>query len=136
MYKLFVLFRIPKKFGDSCLLYKVELMELMTVHDNKEFDNDKFEGEVQLLTTDLLHKGLKFASSIEQQFLTHNPDLERALAFKFNLKDIKNYIKDLRNNNKKKTEADNNERNSSFESKLITVLDISIGDSNFDPVRN
>ncbi|GFV25468.1 hypothetical protein TNCV_1147381 [Trichonephila clavipes] len=41
--------RIPKKFGDSCPLDKDDLVEFMTVYDNKEVDNDEVGGEVQLI---------------------------------------------------------------------------------------
>ncbi|GFX32364.1 hypothetical protein TNCV_2172841 [Trichonephila clavipes] len=34
------------------------------VYNNKETDNDRVEGEVQLLTADLIRAGLKFAISM------------------------------------------------------------------------
>ncbi|GFU34166.1 tetratricopeptide repeat protein 39B [Trichonephila clavipes] len=52
----------------------------MTIYDNKEVDSED-EGEVQLLTNDLIRESLKFATSREQHFLTHDLDVERALKF-------------------------------------------------------
>ncbi|GFW22897.1 hypothetical protein TNCV_2381121 [Trichonephila clavipes] len=94
----------------------------MTVNDNKEVENDEVEGEVQLLTADLIREDLKLATNVEQ-FLTHDFDLEGVLKFQ----------------PKNSTEAVNYERNSSFESKATAALgisDTSTDDSILDPVRN
>ncbi|GFU88671.1 hypothetical protein TNCV_4443481 [Trichonephila clavipes] len=40
-----------------------DLKEYMTVYDNKDVDTGKVKGRVQLLTADLIHKGLKYATS-------------------------------------------------------------------------
>ncbi|GFS94006.1 hypothetical protein TNCV_4480561 [Trichonephila clavipes] len=50
-----------KQLGDSRLLNEGYFIELITVYDNKEV-----EDEVQLLTADLIHEGLTFATSMEQ----------------------------------------------------------------------
>ncbi|GFS71412.1 hypothetical protein TNCV_5051191 [Trichonephila clavipes] len=49
-------------------------------------DKDDVEGEVHLLRADLIREGLKFAGSMEEHFLTHDPDIERALKFRCNHK--------------------------------------------------
>ncbi|GFW96133.1 hypothetical protein TNCV_958461 [Trichonephila clavipes] len=69
-----------KKWG-SCPLDEDNLNELMTVYDNKELDTDEVEGEVRHITADLIRKGLKFDTSMERNFITHDPDIERALQF-------------------------------------------------------
>ncbi|GFV42650.1 hypothetical protein TNCV_840051 [Trichonephila clavipes] len=74
-----------EKFEDSCSLDEDDLIGFMTVYGNKEVDNDEAEGGVQLLTADLIRKGLKFATNVEH-FLTHDPDIECALKFLRNLK--------------------------------------------------
>ncbi|GFW40405.1 transposable element Tcb2 transposase [Trichonephila clavipes] len=53
------------------------LSNLLT-YDNKEVDNDEVEGEVQLLTADLISEGLKFTASMER-FLIHDSDIEHDL---------------------------------------------------------
>ncbi|GFT76811.1 hypothetical protein TNCV_1419411 [Trichonephila clavipes] len=74
-----------EKFEDSCSLDEDDLIECMTVYGNKEVNNDEVEGEVPLLTADLIREGLKFATNVEH-FLTHDPDIECALKFQRNLK--------------------------------------------------
>ncbi|GFV04991.1 hypothetical protein TNCV_1347391 [Trichonephila clavipes] len=74
-----------KKIGYSYPLDADDLIEFMTVYDNKEVDNDEVEGEVQLLTTDLILEGLKFVKSMEQHFIIHDHNVERALKFIRNL---------------------------------------------------
>ncbi|GFX65469.1 hypothetical protein TNCV_4735171 [Trichonephila clavipes] len=67
------------RFEDSCPLDEDDLIEFDTVFDNKEFDDDdEEEGEVQLLKADLIHEDLKFTTRMEQHFLTHDPETERA----------------------------------------------------------
>ncbi|GFV52939.1 hypothetical protein TNCV_2876071 [Trichonephila clavipes] len=126
------------------------------LNDHKEVDNDEVEGEVQLLTADLIREGLKFSTNVEP-FLTHDPDIEWALKFRRNLRfcvagyqelykqlEMSKKKKTVANNNKLvtikiSTEGINNERNFSFESKTTVALgisDTSTGDSIFDPVRN
>ncbi|GFU55372.1 hypothetical protein TNCV_200341 [Trichonephila clavipes] len=63
---------------DQCagLLVEDDLIEFMTVYDDKEVDND--EVEIQLLTTDLVCESLEFDASMEQQFLMHDPDIDHA----------------------------------------------------------
>ena len=56
-----------------------DLIKIMTVDDSKEVHNDKGEDEVQQLTSDLIRKGLQFATSLEQHFLRIDHDRERAL---------------------------------------------------------
>ncbi|GFW43064.1 uncharacterized protein TNCV_1474591 [Trichonephila clavipes] len=58
-----IIFKITnsEKFEDSCSLDEDNLIELMSVCDNKEVGNDEVEGEVQLLTADLICEGLKLA---------------------------------------------------------------------------
>ncbi|KAI4477474.1 hypothetical protein M0802_014697 [Mischocyttarus mexicanus] len=52
-----------------------DLIEFMTIYDNKEVDNYEVEGKGQLLTDDFIREGLKFATSMEQYFLTHDSDI-------------------------------------------------------------
>ncbi|GFW06458.1 uncharacterized protein TNCV_2187921 [Trichonephila clavipes] len=54
----------------------------MTIYDDKEVDTCEVEDEVQLLA-DLIR--LKFATSMEQHFITHDTDIEHALKFPLNL---------------------------------------------------
>ncbi|GFT68455.1 hypothetical protein TNCV_4585341 [Trichonephila clavipes] len=82
--------QIIRKFVNSCPLDENDWIEFVRGYNNKQV-----ESEVQLLTADLISKGLKFATGGGQHFLTHDPDIER--------------------DNKKLQEALNNERNSSFE---------------------
>ncbi|GFY36411.1 hypothetical protein TNCV_3451141 [Trichonephila clavipes] len=63
-----------KKTGESCPLDQNDLKELTTVYDNKEVDTGEVEGEVELLTADLIREGLKFATSMEQRFIAHEPE--------------------------------------------------------------
>ncbi|GFV36970.1 transposable element Tcb2 transposase [Trichonephila clavipes] len=56
--------RISKKFRNSCLLDEDNLIELMTVYNNQEVDNDEVESVIQLLTADLIREGLKFAANM------------------------------------------------------------------------
>ncbi|GFW31059.1 hypothetical protein TNCV_4523281 [Trichonephila clavipes] len=70
--------RIPKKYGHSSPLDEDDLIRFILVNGNKEIDNDEVENEVQLLTADLIREGLKFATSMEQRFLPHDPDIEHA----------------------------------------------------------
>ncbi|GFX91656.1 hypothetical protein TNCV_3682421 [Trichonephila clavipes] len=56
-----------------------DLKEFMTVYDNKEVDTGEVECEVRLLTADLIREGLKFATNMEQHFLTHDPVKKHAL---------------------------------------------------------
>ncbi|GFV41076.1 hypothetical protein TNCV_2666671 [Trichonephila clavipes] len=56
------LLRISKKFGNPCPLDEDDLMEFMTVYDDKEVYNIEVDVEVQLLTVDLIRKALKFAT--------------------------------------------------------------------------
>ena len=49
----------------------------MTIDDNKDVNIDKDEGKGQLLTDYLIRQGLKYAISLEQHFLAHDPDIDR-----------------------------------------------------------
>ncbi|GFU11965.1 RNase H domain-containing protein [Trichonephila clavipes] len=49
----------------------------MTVYDNKEVDNDKVEGEVQLLTADLISEDLKFLTLYCSASVTNLQKLEK-----------------------------------------------------------
>lgn len=46
-----------------------DLIEFMTVYNNKEVNNDQIKDEVELVTADLIREGLKFATNMEQHFL-------------------------------------------------------------------
>ncbi|GFU09081.1 hypothetical protein TNCV_1319371 [Trichonephila clavipes] len=48
--------------ADSCTLDEDDSNQFMTVFDNKEIDTGEVESAVQLLTADLIHDGLKFAT--------------------------------------------------------------------------
>ncbi|GFV41073.1 hypothetical protein TNCV_2666641 [Trichonephila clavipes] len=71
-----------KKFGDSCPLNVDDLNEFKSVYDNKEVDIR----EIQLFAADLIHEGLKLATSSEQHFLSHDLEVEHAIKFPSNLK--------------------------------------------------
>lgn len=45
----------------------------------------RLEGNVQLLTADLIREGLKFATSLEHHFLADNPDMKCVLKCQCNL---------------------------------------------------
>ena len=90
------------------------------------------------------------ATRLEQHFLTHDPDVERALKFQRDLqictagyqerykqlakqktqKRITDYLI-MRNST---TQDDNNKQKSSLDSNTLDVLDISSDESNFCPV--
>ncbi|GFU92172.1 hypothetical protein TNCV_2530311 [Trichonephila clavipes] len=70
--------------GDSFSLDENDLIKFMTVYDNKKVCKDKVDGKVQSVKTDFIRKSLKFASSMEQYFLTHDPDIENAVKFQRN----------------------------------------------------
>ncbi|GFX65049.1 hypothetical protein TNCV_451871 [Trichonephila clavipes] len=124
----------------------------MTVYDNEEVNTGEVECEVQLLIGDLIRESLKFATSKEQYFITHNLDIDHA--FKFLRKLVYTYIAEHQklysqlkkskretacNKKKRKTASVDNERNFSFESNLTVVQDISdtfTDDNNFDPIQN
>lgn len=127
-----------------------DLMEVMAVDDREDINNDEVESEVQLLTADLIREGLKFATSMEQHFLAHDPDMERALKFQRNLQfcvaGYRELYKQLEKPKKQQlitdfmpstnpTEAINDDRSSSFESNTTILLDIS-DESNFGVVSN
>ena len=55
------------------------------------------EGKGQVLTAYLIREGLKYASSLEHNFPTHDADIDRVLQFQRQLKSciadsIKNYL--------------------------------------------
>lgn len=127
-----------------------DLIEIMTINENKEVDIDEDEGEGQVLTANLIREGLKFATSLEQHFLANDPDMERVLQFQRKLKSCVAGYQELSKQlekpkkqllltdfiTKKPIEAANNEDNSALDQNP-TVLDISSDDSDiFKPVRN
>ncbi|GFS69368.1 hypothetical protein TNCV_4011761 [Trichonephila clavipes] len=57
-----------------------DLTEFITVYENKDIDNEEVDC-VQAITSGLLCKGMKFAASIEQHFLTNDPDIKRSIKF-------------------------------------------------------
>ena len=44
------------------------------MQDDKDVNIDEDEGEVQVLTAYFIREGLKYAKSLEQHFLAHDPD--------------------------------------------------------------
>ncbi|GFX82186.1 hypothetical protein TNCV_4398451 [Trichonephila clavipes] len=70
-----------KKCGDSYPSYEDDdLNEYMIVFDNKEI-----KGEFRILRADLIHEGLKFATSMEQPLITHDPEIKSASKFQRNI---------------------------------------------------
>lgn len=58
-----------------------DLIEIMTISENKEVDIDEDDGEEKDLTANLIREGLNFATSLVQHFLDHDPNMERVLQF-------------------------------------------------------
>ncbi|GFT25400.1 hypothetical protein TNCV_182281 [Trichonephila clavipes] len=77
----------------------------MIVYDDKEVDTG--EVEIQQLTADLIHEGLKFATAGYRELCNQLERSERQPLIR----------------QQKATEYVNKERNSLFESKFIAVLD-------------
>ena len=59
-----------------------DLLEVVPVDDSNENDDD--EGEIHQLTSSLNREGLKFSAIMAHHFLTHVPNVERALKFQCN----------------------------------------------------
>ena len=113
-------------------------------------NEDEGKGEIHQLTAALIHEGLQFATRMEQHFLTHDPDVERALKFQRDLQICTaRYQETYKQLAKQKTQQritdyliirnsttqdDNNKQKSSLDSNTLDVLDISSDESNFCPV--
>ena len=63
-----------------------DLIEIMTISENKDVNIDGDEGKGQVLTAYLIREGLKYASSLEHNFPTHDADIDRVLQFQHKLK--------------------------------------------------
>ena len=63
-----------------------DLIEILAINQNKDFNIDKYKDKGQVLTANLIREGLKHAISLEQHFRAHDPDIDRMLQFQRKLK--------------------------------------------------
>lgn len=126
-----------------------DLLEVVPVDDSNENDDD--EGEIHQLTSSLIREGLKFSAIMAHHFLTHDPNVERALKFQRNLQlctagyqelykqlekpKIQPLITDFLIKKKPTSEDVINVRVPSMDSSSLDVLDSS-NEDNIAPVAN
>ena len=51
------------------------------MNENKDVNIDEYESKGQVLTAYSIRKGLKYATSLEQYFLAHDPHIDCVLQF-------------------------------------------------------
>ena len=102
----------------------------MTMNENKDVNIDKDESIGQDLTAYSIREGLKYATSLEQSFLAHDPAKDRVLQLQNKLESCAAGYQEL-------TKQLEKQKKCTLEQNPTVVFDRSSGDSAiFKPVHN